>query len=352
MRVRKIIRLGVFTAALLVAIELISSYLLYVHYAWHGQTFRPTGLASVALTEYVWHRGQALKVSVDHGPLFGPDAALGFIMYPGHYNVTEKSAKEEHVFQLTVTDQGWRATSYVPVHAPHRIYLTGDSALFGWGTDDEQTVAWLLQTRLPNYEVLNLSAPSYSTIHALLQLRQLAPKISPDDIVLVLYHPVTNEFNVQSPFVLQGFAIGYEVQLSDKAQMDKSSLPFGAVDADGKFSIKQISVSCILEHLRPAQCAHPELDDRAQEQVTERAMDEIIALKLGRLVVAQISGADDDPVIKYLRSKAVRIADLRSVPRTSDGDEIIPIDGHVGPFWHHLMFRRLLGVLQRDGLVD
>ncbi len=58
------------------------------------------------------------------------------------------------------------------------------------------TVSWLMQSRLPDYEVVNLSLNSYSTVHALLQLQQVVPQVGPDDIVILEYHPATNALNV------------------------------------------------------------------------------------------------------------------------------------------------------------
>jgi hypothetical protein len=55
--------------------------------------------------------------------------------------------------------------------------VTGDSALFGWGLDYQETIHRLLQERLQNYEVENMTLTGYSTVHALLQLQKAAPDI-------------------------------------------------------------------------------------------------------------------------------------------------------------------------------
>jgi hypothetical protein len=250
-----------------------------------------------------------------------------------------------------VTDAGSRASSYAPVKASKRLLITGDSALFGWGVDDEGTVPWLMQSRLPDYAVVNLSLNSYSTIHALLQLRQLVPQVGPDDIVVLEYHPATNAFNVAETDFLRNFLSGYEMQLGDTEQLRAMKVPFGMIDSGGRFSIGRIRLSCAVEAPTP-ECDHPNVAADVERQVTERAFDEIISLNIPHLVVALISGPDDDPVIVHLRSRGLTIADLRTVDGVPDETDVIPTDKHLGPFWHHQAYVLLLQALQRARLVN
>src|SRR5258708_390907 len=206
---RKILIVAVAATVGLAAIELGSSYAYLIHYSGNYQQ---------ALT--------AGSMTIDHKPLFAVNDTLGFTIIPGRYKVTEHSEGRKHVFDLTVTGAGTRASSYAPVRASKRLLITGDSALFGWGLDDEATLPWLMQSRLPDYEVVNLSLNSYSTIHALLQLQHLVPQIGPDDIVVLEYHPATNAFNVAETDFLRNFLNGYEMQLGDTAQLRAMKVPF------------------------------------------------------------------------------------------------------------------------------
>src|SRR5882757_5792303 len=170
---RKILLVAVAVTVGLATIELVSSYVYFLHYSGNYQEVRPDGSMAVALIGRAADRLRGtrhkVQMSIDHKPLFAVNDTLGFAILPGRYKVTEHSEGRKHVFDLTVTDAGTRASSYVPVKASKRLLITGDSALFGWGVDDEGTVPWLMQSRLPDYEVVNLSLNSYSTIHALLQ---------------------------------------------------------------------------------------------------------------------------------------------------------------------------------------
>ena len=89
-----------------------------------------------------------------------------------------------------------------------------------------------------------------------------------------------------------------------------------------------------------------------QDVLAHRAFDEIIALNIRHLLVAFLSGQDDDPVIVHLRSRGLNIADLRSVDGVPDETDVIPTDKHAGPFWHHQAYGLLLQALQRSHLVN
>jgi hypothetical protein len=352
---RKILTAVVAATVGLAAIELLSSYVYFHRYAGSYLESRPAGSMAVALIRRIADRlrgiGHHVQMSVDHGPLFAVNDTLGFTILPGRYKVTEHSQGLKHVFDLTVTDAGRRASSYVPVKASKRLLITGDSALFGWGVDDEETVPWLMQSRLPDHEVVNLSLNSYSTIQVLLQLQQLVPQPGPDDIVILEYHPVINSFNVAETYFLRNVLNGYELQLGDTEKLRAMKAPFGMIDAAGGFSIGRIRLSCAVEAPTP-ECERPPLSPEMEQQVTERAFDEIIALHIRHLLVAFLSGPDDDPVIVHLRSRGLNIADLRTVDGVPDETDVIPTDKHAGPFWHHQAYGLLLQALQRSHLVN
>lgn len=352
---RKILIVAVAATVVLAAIELVASYAYFLHYAGNYQEVRPAGSMALALigraSDKLRGISHRVQMTIDHRPLFSVSDTLGFAIVPGRYKVTEHFQGRKHVFDLTVTDAGRRASSYAPVKASKRLLITGDSALFGWGVDDEGTVPWLMQSRLPDYEVVNLSLNSYSTIHALLQLQQLVPQIGPDDIVVLEYHPATNAFNVAETEFLRNFLDGYEMQLGDTEKLRAMMVPFGKIDAGGRFSVGRIRLSCAVEPPSP-ECDHPNVSTDVERQVTERAFDEIIALNIRHLMVALISGADDDPVIVHLRSRGLTIADLRTVDGVPDDTDVIPTDKHLGPFWHRQAYALLLQALQRSHMVN
>jgi hypothetical protein len=128
-------------------------------------------------------------------------------------------------------------------------------------------------------------------------------------------------------------------------------VPFGVIDGSGGFSVDRIRLSCAAESPTP-ECVHPLVSADVELRVTQRAFDEIIALPIRHLLVAFLSGPDDDPVIVHLRSRGVAIADLRTVDGVPDDSDLIPTDSHLGPFWHHQAYVLLLQALRRAQLVN
>ncbi|MDB6083065.1 MAG: hypothetical protein JWN43_946 [Gammaproteobacteria bacterium] len=352
---RRILALALIALGGLASVEAVSSYVLFRYYAHAQKSMLPTGSAAWMLLDGTVKKARGIHplptLSVDHGQLFDPSETLGYVLHPGRYRIKEQLDRKVHVFELKVTDEGARATSYVPVRSGRRIFMAGDSSMFGWGLNDEQTIPWLMQARLPGIEVVNLSLTSYSTVHALLQLQQADPKVGPNDVVVIEYHQLSNKLNVEAPDVLENFKKGYEFELGDRARMREAQLPFGAIDGAGEFSIHHLSLSCVFDSAAP-NCARPPFDVRYAMQVTEQAFDEIMALHPGHLVVVFLSGADADPVIEHLRSRGAVVADLRGGKDGPVEEDVIFTDSHLGPFGQYQLAERLFELMRQNRIVD
>lgn len=352
---RKILALALIVIAGLTSLELISSYVLFRYYAHSHKSLFPKGSATSLLVSGTINkvRGKhpAPVVSIDHGPLFDANESLGYSLHSGRYHIKEELDERSHMFDLTVTDMGTRATSYVPNQSTRRIFMAGDSSMFGWGLNDEETIPWLIQARLPKFEVINLSLTSYSTIQSLLQLERVMPSLSSNDIVVIEYHQLSNKLNVEASDVLDSLKSGYETTLGDAARMREAKLPFGDIDAQGQVSIQHLSLSCAFDMAQP-QCSRPKFDLGRAMQVTEYAFDKIVALHPGHLVIWFMSGADDDPVVERLRKGGAMIVDLRSGIGIPFEDDVISTDSHMGPFGQHQVAERLYEMMVNGHIVD
>src|SRR5215471_16694727 len=146
-----------------------SSGVLFRYYS-HKQTpFTPENTATGFLIKKVLRRHPAESFESDNPEMFRPDTVLGYTTNPGVYRIVATSGAKKHGYRVTVTEAGVRATSYRYVTAARRFYILGNSRIWAIGLDDEMTVAWLLQTRLPNYRVINLAMTSYTNVQQLLQ---------------------------------------------------------------------------------------------------------------------------------------------------------------------------------------
>ena len=352
---KKIGKIIVFSLIVLGGVELLSSYFLYRYYSADAKALLPSGSAAVAVVDRmlirIRGRKRVVQMSVDHGPLFHSDPVLGFAIYPGTFQVTERFDNQSQRFHLGIDRQSNRVTGYALEHPIRRIIFAGDSIIFGWGVDDEFTFPWLLQTRLPNYDVVNASLTSYSTIQTLLRLRQMEPKVNSEDIVVLAYHPMTNQFNVATNDTLHSMDIGYEFQLGVPSDMARMEIPFGALDSDGALNIRRVPFTCLRDVTVSVECRR-DVSDATAVKVTELAFDEIFALHAGHVVVLFTNGDDSDPVIAHLRASGAAIVDVRPSPGDPEANDAMPIDSHGGPPWHHWMYAKLLAGLQHEHLVD
>jgi hypothetical protein len=104
------------------------------------------------------------------GILFQRDPRLGYSSLPGTFTVTQGKLK----FRATNLDRMHRAV-YPPGVAPppgprEPIWIFGDSSTYGWGIDDEDTYAGVLQQRHPEFDVQNFAVGGYSTTQSLIEL--------------------------------------------------------------------------------------------------------------------------------------------------------------------------------------
>jgi hypothetical protein len=352
---KRALKIAVFLALTIASLEIVSSYVLFRYYAATKNEYHPTGFATSALIERLLIRFHGLRktvqITVDHYPLYDTDDQLGFKMLPGSYLIDETFDSLAHNFRLTLNERGERITGYSPNQSKRRIVITGDSAMFGWGLENEETVPWLLQARLPDYHVQNLSMTSYSTIQTLMQLKRLDPQLGPDDTVVLVYHPVTNQFNVATNEIIKTFTMGYEMQSGDPERIKTMQIPFGKLGPDGTLVVSRYDMACQFGKKDPG-CAHadPTWDDAMK--VTERAFDEILELHPGHVFVALSSGELNDPVVTHLKGKGAIIVDARIEHVDRNGSDIIPTDSHAGPFYHHVFYRWLLKSLIENRAVD
>lgn len=351
-RVKNLLKITLALLLTFAGIEVVSSYFLYRYYSAFAETIAPEGFASVELArrgiDKLKGKRRGIEMTVDPFPLFFTDPVLGYSVHSGQYDITERFNNRSHRFHLEIDDHFDRVTSYVRNSSPRRIIMAADSALFGWGLDDEFTAPWLLQTRLQNFHVVNESLTSYSTIQALMRLERTEPKVNDQDIIVLDYHPVTDEYNVAATVTLRD--IKFELKLGAH-DMPRMLVPFGVIDAHGDLSIHRVPLECLNDKAASVECgrdARPETATR----ITELAIDRVIALHAGHVVLLCTSAEDSNPVIAYARAKGVIIADGRPAADAPDADDAIETDSHAGPFWHYNVYRRLLETLQREHLVD
>ncbi|MBN1268652.1 MAG: SGNH/GDSL hydrolase family protein [Kiritimatiellae bacterium] len=103
---------------------------------------------------------------------------------------------------LRINAHGFRGREYAPEKPPNtrRIVGLGDSVMFGWGVDQDESYLAVVEQRLndlpaphPAWEVLNFAVPGYNTTMEVATFEQKALAFDPDVVIL---HVIGNDFGV------------------------------------------------------------------------------------------------------------------------------------------------------------
>ena len=149
---------------------------------------------------------------------------LGWRNKPGHH-VTPRLGGQPGRLAFTVLPDGARTTGPGPTRPVAEVVVVGCSFTQGWGLDDAETFAWLLQERLPEVRVRNFGTGGYGTYQSLLRVEKVleAPAEAPRLIVYGLadFHEPRN---VAARHWLRALAVG---------SGDDARVPYCSFDPDG-----------------------------------------------------------------------------------------------------------------------
>jgi lysophospholipase L1-like esterase len=102
-------------------------------------------------------------------PAYDPDGTGSWRTMPNLVRHTMMGMREPHQFRISTDAEGLR-TSLSPARTAGttRIAVMGDSTVFGWGVQDDESISAFAQAALareghPNIELLNAGQPGYST---------------------------------------------------------------------------------------------------------------------------------------------------------------------------------------------
>jgi hypothetical protein len=328
--------------------EVTSAYFLYRYYAHKRSSFFPEGAAIGFVIKKALHLDPAASFSADRLPVFRPDTALGYTTNPGTYRIIETSTRGKHAFRLTVPAVGVRATSYRSTTASRRLYIIGDSSVWGFGLDDEMTAPWLLQTRLLDYQVINMALTGYSNVQGLLQYRAISSELRPDDIVLFFIGQTSYLRNVAHPSWISKLSHGFEMSLSDKNDFQAVQIPFGALTNQGELNIGYTPIVCMS---RERGCTRAPLGDEEMHVITTKVFDEIVHNQKCHILVAVLSGNMNDPTVAFLRSSGVPTVNLRIAKGEPDAEDYFPEDSHPGAFTDYRYYEVLLDALLKNRML-
>ena len=268
------------------------------------------------------------------GKFYQPHPTLGYTHIPGQFRVT--TPPDDAVFTVTHLPNTLRIThplqTYPSEPPKDEVWIFGCSFTHGWGLNDNQTFAWLLQEQLPQYEFVNFGADGYGTLHALIQCREALQRSKPPKIVLLMYasfHDERNTFLRTRRKILTALnRLGPQVQ------------PYARFDQNGQLHYYMAQVtyrefpfmrySALLNLLEET---YNRLESRFTKppEVTKAIVKDFLALAQAQGIKFVVAGLTADPLtaemLAYCRQEGATTVDL-AVDLTMPKYRLSPYDSH------------------------
>jgi lysophospholipase L1-like esterase len=129
------------------------------------------------------------------------DAHLGWAHVPGRQGVFRHPDFE---VGIAISAQGLRDREYPFERTPgrSRMLVLGDSFAWGFGVEAKQGFSEILESRRPDWEIVNAAVSGYGTDQELLFLEERGLRWNPD-VVLLLLHP--NDFDDNAAAARYGY---------------------------------------------------------------------------------------------------------------------------------------------------
>ena len=252
-----------------------------------------------------------------------------------------EGAVNSYQWSLTTGPQGERLSRPATANklSNPAVLLLGDSFIFGAGLSDNASLAWQLQSLLPNRPVANYAGGGFGTVHQWLMLRDanstqdLIPPALRQQLkgghVLLGHADYYFKRNVAAPSRLRTFnprCGSFQQQLQDQPELAKAYTHPRAELFNGELKMSQVRL--FQNH------SGPDPDGKHQRKVTIALVDAILkevkALD-ATPVVLWLRGSDDDVVISHYRQRGVAVLDLRGNTPLWTNDNLEPFDNHPGP---------------------
>ncbi len=315
-----------------------------------------TALALIVVSEVVLrtvgirpYDQQKTTIQVEPGgTFFVKHPTLGYTHIPGAFHVT---LPDGYDFDVTHLSSTFRAThplaTYDSVATKDEIWIFGCSFTHGWAVDDDETYAWLLQERFPEYEVVNFGTSGYGTLHSLIQFKDALAHQKPKIAILAYasFHDSRNTFlRKRQKAVATWNSLGPLVQ------------PYARLDSDGILQIEMAEVEYrefplmrrfALAHFVEMTYDNYEAWRTPSRRVTEVLIDEMASVADAngvRFAVAFVAGKPY--MMDYTRSRGIPTVDM-SVDLTLPEYNNEPHDNHPSA-WAHRVYADKLEAFLRD----
>jgi lysophospholipase L1-like esterase len=292
------------------------------------------------------------------GKFFRSHPHLGYTHIPGTFSVTLRLTNPSAVapgdpdhlrFAVTHLPNTLRITR--PVDRPAMdsakpdIWIFGCSFTHGWSVNDNETYPWLLQERMPEYNVVNYGVSGYGTIHSLLQFREALKTRTPRVAVLAYanFHDERNTFERSRRKIMVAYnKLGPVVQ------------PYARLDRAGRLEYFLSTVVYpefpLMRHLALSHFIEMKYDEREPRWLRSHQVSEALITEMAReakakgvtFVVANINGTTE---LNLPAADSIPVVDIALDPTIPENTNL-PFDAHPSATAHAKYAARLEAFLK------
>jgi len=275
-----------------------------------------------------------LQVKIEPGgKLFRRDDELGYSHLPGKFLVTLSNGYSFTLTHLTNGCRATRADNLVSRGKPS-VWLMGCSFTHGWSLPDYQTYPWLLQEKLPDYDVLNFGVNGYGVVQSYFQFKKFLRELPKPQVVVFNYAYFHDERNT--------FLRSWRKAIVPYNRLGPISPPYARFNKEGKvvfyrnpavYSEFPLQRYLALSHF--IEQKYNQIEDRwVKSHAVSKAVIEIFANECKtngiEFVLAGITrGNITKDVLEFCRSKGIKTVDI-SVSLSDPKNRNLPYDDHPG----------------------
>lgn len=331
---------------MIVLVELMSSEVLIYRYRHAGLLNDGSVSGFVLLKKAAYELGwtaaphQFVLESIP-SPFLKRDPVYGWSAIPGKYTHIFKRKRESGdgwealPVNVTINSDQTRWTGMSAQSQKPTIYVLGDSEVFGWGVNDEQTFSYYLQTARPDYNVKLFALGGYGLVQSYLRIQQLRSEITDRDIVIIGYADFYDKRNVAAPSRLRELERWIDEKNAKKLG-DESKIPKASIGSDSQLSITLVEQDCRLVR---SYCNSEDPSVSAMRAVSLRLVHEIADATKAKTYLLYFDGSKDNPVVQNCGVEV--ISALQQDFDYFIRDDIAGFDHHPGPYWHYAIAQKL-----------
>ena len=302
-----------------------------------------------------------------------PDDDLIWKVKPGinirAENINCRSIPSDECLDFTISTNslGFRTPEFSPVKkdCTLRIVALGDSNVFSWGVDEENSFCGILRKKLRDYkgEVINLGCPGYSSLQGLQLLKKTAVSLNPDILIVwfgdndnLKSSGLTDRQYLSRNHTFAGklgnllFRRSYTFRLLFKIYYEKFHLPyfrqanvFRVPEEEFRENLTHIVHICRRNNIRPILLLHLSAEDVYQQIASSVAHDEGCPFISVRELFRENT---------FIPSQGGAIPSPAQFESGFIDDWIIPLDGHPTLRGHKLIADKLFTIIENETKYD